>query len=188
MDRKQELETQKPRQPESVPGARLSRCAWCNGPLPKVPIYTASRLGPFCSQDHLNDATVPRSAKQRCAACGRDLALPVGGCSSCLAASEVPVSRSSAPDLPSPSIRGMADPIIVETSAEVGEDVLYVLPDGPNRGQVRPAKIILLPGGGQALIYVFTAGSIDGIRWVHPCNVLARYSHRKEPDTWHRRR
>lgn len=69
----------------------------------------------------------------------------------------------------------------------VGEVVLYVLPSGPNRGSIRPATIVSVSGPNSALLYVLTAGTIDGPKWSRPQLVLAGFSSTMERDTWHRR-
>lgn len=73
---------------------------------------------------------------------------------------------------------GVADP-------EVGEDVLYVLLDGPRGGEVRPAKVIRLLGGKKVRLAVFTDGGHDGIRYkTSPTLVDAEHGSRETGGTW----
>jgi hypothetical protein len=68
---------------------------------------------------------------------------------------------------------------------EVGEDVLFVLEDGPRKGELRPAKVIRSLGGLRARLAVFTDGGLDGTRYsTCPSLVDSEYGARGAGGTW----
>lgn len=120
-----------------------------------------------------------------CTACGKDLSVPehvIPGCSVC---STRPAQLQQAIVDP-PTLRPtVPTPHRVPGLPQVGEDVLFVLPNG----KIRPAKVIDVPekGDGQPLLRVMSAGANDGKGFERDQNLLAPFSPRKEANTWHRR-
>lgn len=81
-------------------------------------------------------------------------------------------------------------PITPTRYASIGDEVGYVLPSGPNKGETRPAKVVRNWDGQVVNLVVFTDGGNDfpagqgstGILWVTNTRYSDSY---RDGDTWH---
>ncbi len=74
--------------------------------------------------------------------------------------------------------------------ADVGEIVHFVLPEGPRRGECRPAMLIREqdPENGILVLSIFTDGLADDPRFsAAPSRTVVNHGGDAQPGTWHHR-
>lgn len=81
-------------------------------------------------------------------------------------------------------------PEFLRRRSDVGEIVHFVLPEGPRRGECRPAMLIREqdPENGIVVLSIFTDGLADDPRFgAGPTRTVVNHCGEARPGTWHRR-